>query len=94
MCGGRGQAGLLEAVADLRRRALEVAGELDFLVADRRDLRERGVDVLLHLGAHRVELHAETLDFLGFHPDTRHTSGADSADERATIDHEPVLLEV
>src|SRR5215208_3484037 len=86
--GRRGQAGLLQGIADLGRRAFEIAGELDFLVADGRDLRERSVDVLLHLGAHGIELHAETLDLLRVEPDTRHRRGANGADERAAIDHE------
>ena len=36
------------------RRLVEVAGELDLLVAERRDLRQRAVEVLRHRVAHGV----------------------------------------
>ena len=55
----------LQHVAHLLRRVPEVAGELDFLVADGRDLRERAVEVLFEVGPHGVELHADTLDRCG-----------------------------
>ena len=47
---------------DLLRRLVEVAGKLNFLVAEGRDSRERAVHVLRHRIAHGVELHADAID--------------------------------
>jgi hypothetical protein len=38
---------------------VEVAGEFDFFVADGGDLGESAVEILLHLIAHGIELHAD-----------------------------------
>src|SRR5207245_7612973 len=48
--------------ADFRRRLLEVARELDFLVTARGHTRDRALDVFFHLVTHGVELQADTLD--------------------------------
>ena len=42
-------------------RVIEVARELDFLVADFRHARERGLEVFLHFVPHGVELESDLL---------------------------------
>src|SRR6188768_3452746 len=83
----RGQAGLLQGIAHLLRRPLEVPGELDFLVANRPHLRERALEVLLHVVADGVELHPETVDLRGVQAGTRDGGCAHGDDKGAAIDH-------
>ncbi len=59
---GDGQSVLRQGRLDLLRRLVEVAGELDLLVAERRDLRQRPIEVLGHRIADGIQLHPEPLD--------------------------------
>ncbi len=59
---GSGQAAGSERLLHLRRRVIEISCELDFLVADRRHLRDRAGEVLLEIGSDGVQLHADLRD--------------------------------
>ena len=61
----RGEAVLPEDGGQLRRRATEVSGKLDFLEAGLRHLRDRALHRLLHEVAHGVQLHAEPIKPIG-----------------------------
>ncbi len=45
---------------------VEVAGEFNFLVANLRNLGESALEIGLHGIANGVELHADSLNFVGF----------------------------
>ena len=82
---GRRQRGL-----DLLRRLVEVAGELDLLVAKGGDLGEGAVEVLGHRVADGIELHAEPLNAVRLreHPGRRgghREAGAEAAEERTAV---------
>ena len=90
----RGQPVLRERRLHFLRRLVEVAGELDLLVAERRDLRQRAVEVLRHRVAHGVQLHAKPLDAVLLREEacrargSHGNAGADVAKERTAIqDH-------
>src|SRR6266851_281850 len=55
----RSEAIAIDHGSDLLRRAAEVAGEFDFLVADGSDLGDGAVEVGLHLVAHGIKLQAD-----------------------------------
>ena len=57
--GRSGQAVGGERLLHLLRRVIEIPCELDFLVANRGDLRQRPGEVLLEIGSDRVQLHAD-----------------------------------
>ena len=50
--------------ANVLRRMIEIAGKLDFLVSDLRDLRDRALKVFLHEIAHGVELETHAVDMM------------------------------
>jgi hypothetical protein len=55
----------------LSRRAIEVPGELDLLVTDRRDASERARHVGFHEIANRVELQSDFLESASLKKDCR-----------------------
>src|SRR5262249_41648427 len=61
--GRRGQAVAIEGRQHIFWRFVVIAGEFDFLVSDSRDLFERALKIFSHLGAHGVELYADTAEF-------------------------------
>ena len=69
----------------LVRRTLEVARELDFLVADAGNAGERPFEVLLHQRAHGVELHADTGNRGGVEASEREVGGAHRSKKRSTV---------
>ncbi len=60
----RRQAVFVENCAKVFRGIVEVAGELDFFVADGGDFGERTGDIGLHKGAHGVEFHANGIQLV------------------------------
>ena len=50
--------------ANLFRRAIEISGEFDFLVADGGNLGQSALEIGLHLIAHGIKLHAEFFYFV------------------------------
>src|ERR1700683_1794910 len=84
----------VEGGSHLFGRAIEVAGELHFLVADRGNFGPGTVEVGLHLVAHAVELHAELIDLVvrrGFSNSVgeqrSRRNGGGGLKERAAIHH-------
>src|SRR5262245_17806210 len=61
MCGRRGELILSKEIADLRRAAIEVPGELHLGVANRCDSCEGAREIAFHLVAHGVQLQADSI---------------------------------
>ena len=87
--GGSGQPILVEQALHFFGRIIEVTGELDFAVADFRDLLYGAGEVSLHLVAHGIELNADFFDLaLGCPAQTfRHNSGSGHGSQKATTIH-------
>src|SRR5882672_2120205 len=64
VAGRGGQAILVEDLANVLRRMIEVAGKFHFLVADGGDFRDGACEVRFHGVANGVELDADAIDFV------------------------------
>ena len=73
------------------RRVIEISGKLDLAVADFRDLGQCAFEVLFHLVAHGVKLHADFFDLALCCPaqaSAQQRSSAYSSQEISTVHHQ------